>query len=255
MEKFSKVDVRRITCATHGEYESHGVKLGSRVLNWSACRVCAAAKKIVDDAKDSQLEAQQRQHQLEVRMQMTGIPLRYRNKGFQAFLADTDAKEKALATAMEFAQNFDVHRKKGTTMVFSGLFGTGKTHLALAIAQRVMHSKTVLYLSALDAVRTLRDTWRRDSHRTETQVLHELSKVDLLVLDEIGVQYGSEAEQVNLFDIIDKRYRDLMPTILLTNQNKDGIKEFLGDRSFDRLREGGIWVAFDGTSQRGNIQA
>ena len=65
------------------------------------------------------------------------------------------------------------------------------------------------------------------------------------------MQYGTEAEQVSLFDIIDKRYRDLMPTILLTNQGKAGLKTFLGDRSFDRLREGGIWVPFDWASQRG----
>lgn len=261
MAGFSRVscalsaDMRTASCAAHGEYDSHGVKLGSRVLNWSGCPACAVAKKIADDAKDAQLEAQQRQRRLEERMQMTGIPTRYRGKDFTAFIADTDAKENALATAMEFAQNFNVHSEKGTTMVFSGLVGTGKTHLALAIAKHVMHSNTVLYLSAIDAVRMLRDTWRRDSPRTETQVLRELATIDLLVLDEVGMQYGSEAEQVSLFDIIDKRYRDLMPTILLTNQNRTGMKGFLGDRSFDRLREGGIWVTFDWASLRSSAPA
>ena len=118
-----------------------------------------------------------------------------------------------------------------------------------------MACHTAPYTSAIDAVRMIRNTWRRDSERTETQVLDMLAGVDLLVLDEVGVQYGTEAEQVNLFDIIDKRYRALMPTILLTNQGKAGLKSFLGDRSFDRLREGGQWVVFDWESYRGRAAA
>jgi DNA replication protein DnaC len=113
----------------------------------------------------------------------------------------------------------------------------------------------MLYTSAIDAVRMIRNTWRRDSPRTETEVLDMLASVHLLVLDEVGVQYGTDAEQVSLFDIIDKRYRDMMPTILLTNQNKAGMKAFLGDRSFDRLREGGQWVTFDWESHRGKVAA
>ena len=159
-------------------------------------------------------------------------------------------KEHARATAMEFASNFKTHRRNGTFMVFSGKPGTGKSHLATAIAKEIMPGVTAFYTSAIDAVRMIRDTWRRDSVKTESQVLEELASIDLLILDEVGVQYGTEAEQVSLFDIIDKRYRDLMPTILLTNLNTKGMREFLGDRSYDRLRENGLWITFDWESQR-----
>jgi DNA replication protein DnaC len=101
----------------------------------------------------------------------------------------------------------------------------------------------------------VRNTWRKDSEKTETQVLQMLASIDLLVMDEIGVQYGTDAEQVTLFDIIDKRYRDMMPTILLTNLNAKLMREFLGDRSYDRLREGGLWVPFDWESHRGRRAA
>lgn len=92
----------------------------------------------------------------------------------------------------------------------------------------VMNTGTSLYLNALDLVRMVRDTWRRDSEMTESAVLQELSTVSLLVIDEIGVQYGTEGEQVILFDVLNRRYRDLMPTILLTNLGAKGMKEFLG---------------------------
>ena len=260
MDEFSKVGFtvkesqRQDTCADHGEFTSRGFSFG-RNVRWMGCPECAAIKKSADDLAAAVKEAEDAQRRLESRMNQSGIPLRYRTKDFASYVADTDGKEKARAVAMEFASNIKSHSEKGTVMVFSGQPGTGKSHLAIAIAQSVMHQRTVLYISAIDAVRMIRNTWRRDSEQTETQVLDMLTGIGLLVLDEVGVQYGTEAEQVTLFDIIDKRYRDLMPMILLTNQNKGGMKTFLGDRSFDRLREGGIWVTFDWSSQRSGVSA
>lgn len=246
---------RADNCETHGDFQSIAFKFGARVMHWSICPECSRIQKIEKDAAEEKKDADDRQRRLESRLNQSGIPLRYRAKDFASFIADTDEKENALSIAMEFAQNFDIHRAKGTVAVFSGLPGTGKSHLAIAIAQQIMSGHTALYTSAIDAVRMIRDTWDRKSAQTETQVLKILASIDLLILDEVGVQYGTEAEQVSLFDIIDKRYRDLMPTILLTNQNRVGLKQFLGDRSFDRLREDGIWVKFDWASHRGQAAA
>lgn len=51
------------------------------------------------------------------------------------------------------------------------------------------------------------------------------------------MQYGTDGEQTILFDVLDRRYRDLQPTILLSNQDVAGLKTFLGDRAMDRLKE------------------
>lgn len=248
-------DTRADACDIHGAFESKAIKFGNRVLHWTKCPTCCEIHSAKEAEKRAAEEAADRQRRLEARLDQAGIPLRYRSKDFASFVADTDAKERARSTAMAFSAEFDRHAKDGTFCVFSGLPGTGKSHLAIAILQEVMKSRTGMYTSAIDAVRMVRNTWRKDSERTETQVLQMLASIDLLVMDEIGVQYGTDAEQVTLFDIIDKRYRDMRPTILLTNLNAKGMKEFLGDRSYDRLREGGIWVPFDWESQRGKKAA
>lgn len=250
-----EIETRADNCATHGDFESRAIKFGAKVLHWTKCPECCRIAGEQADAEKAAADAADRQRRLEAKLDQAGIPLRYRPKDFASYSADTDGKERARSTAMEFAQNFDRHYKAGTFAVFSGLPGTGKSHLAIAILQEVMRKRTGLYTSAIDAVRMIRNTWRKDSEKTETQVLQMLASIDLLVMDEIGVQYGTDAEQVTLFDIIDKRYRDMMPTILLTNLNAKGMKEFLGDRSYDRLREGGIWVPFDWESQRGRKAA
>lgn len=242
------------SCDVHGMFTSRGFTL-AKTTRWLGCPQCSQDARDAAGANQAKKQVEEAQKRIESRLERCGIPLRYRAKDFDSFVADEAGKERALSTAMSFAHGFDQHRAKGTVLVFSGMPGTGKSHLAIAIAQVVMARRTAMYISALDAVRMIRDTWRRSSSKTETEVLTMLASVDLLVLDEVGVQYGTEAEQITLFDIIDKRYRDLMPTILLTNQGKAGLKAFLGERSFDRLREGGMWVAFDWASQRGAVPA
>jgi DNA replication protein DnaC len=240
-------------CDEHGDFTSHGYKIG-RNWHWMSCPECSKIKQARADAEMAARQAEEEQQRLEARLSKAGIPLRYRSRTFDTFEADTEGKEKALAVARDFAENFDEHYRNGSVVVFSGLPGTGKSHLAIAIAQAIMDTHTALYTSAIDAVRMVRDTWRKDSPRTEREMLDILASLGLLILDEVGVQYGTDAEQVTLFDIIDKRYRDMMPIILLTNLNKSGMKEFLGERSFDRLREGGQWVTFDWQSHRGNAR-
>jgi len=249
MDAFTETEARN--CETHGAYIAKGIKLLKRVV-WMNCPECTSAERESNAAEKKQRDAIERQRALEHRLNQAGIPLRFRGKDFAGYRTETDAKDKARSIAMEFAHNFSTHAKDGTTMVFSGKPGTGKSHLAIAIASAIMPERTAMYISAIDAVRMIRDTWRRNSEKSESQVLRALASVDLLILDEVGVQYGTESEQVSLFDIIDKRYRDQMPMILLTNLTASEMKDFLGDRSYDRLREGGKWVKFDWESQRGN---
>ncbi len=244
-------DSRKNNCESHGEYESKGFSLTGRHMHWSMCPTCRSELLAKEEAAKKIAEVEEAQRCVELNLRQAGIPIRFRGKSFDSYEVGTDGKERARAVAMEFAANFKNHYEEGTTLVLSGRPGTGKSHLAMAIAQQIMPSYTAFYTSAIDAVRMVRDTWRKGSDRSEIDVLDELSRVDLLILDEVGVQYGSDSEQITLFDIIDKRYRNMMPIILLTNQNKVGMKEFLGDRSFDRLREGGIWVTFDWDSNRG----
>ena len=78
------------------------------------------------------------------------------------------------------------------------------------------------------------------------------SKYELLVLDEIGVQFGSDAEKLIMFDIINERYEAMRPTILISNLALSGLSEFVGDRIVDRMKEnGGKLMVFDWESHRG----
>lgn len=182
-----------------------------------------------------------------------GVSPRYLGLAFDDFRADTDAKAAVLATARRVVDEWDSVLASGESFVFSGRLGTGKTHLAATIVQALIEKDVlrVRYVSALDMIRMVRETWRRDSDTSEIELLDRMAGYDLLVLDEVGVQYGTDAEKITTFDVINRRYQNVVPTIVVTNLNKSGLKEFVGERTFDRLRDPGTWVSFEWGSERG----
>lgn len=239
-------------CDQHGGYTSRKIEGFGLRPRWSGCPECRRIREIELEAERVAKEAADEAKRTDALLTKTGIPYRFRSRDLSSYLPKNDGQKAALALANEFVDNFKTHYDCGDSLIFSGMPGTGKSHLSVGIAQALAFKHwNVLYVNALDAIREVRGTWRRDSEKSEIDVLDYFGSVSLLVLDEIGMQYGTEGEQVILFDIINRRYEDQLPTIIATNQGKDGLKNYLGDRTFDRLREGGKWVAFDWESHRG----
>lgn len=244
-------ETRTGTCPEHGDYASNGFGLGAgKTMHWSRCPKCAQEAQAAEKREQMARESSERQKRLEQGLDQAGIPLRFRERSFANYRADNAGQKRALAIAEEYAGNFATHRRSGAGLIFSGRKGNGKTHLANAIAQAIMSRYTVMYLNASDMIRMVRDTWKPGAGKTESQVHALLGSVDLLIIDEVGVQYGTDAERNTIFDIIDRRYRELAPTIIISNEDKKELEATLGERSFDRLREGGRWVPFDWASAR-----
>lgn len=238
------------TCDLHGDYVSDGVRyFGTREI-WTRCPACEDARLAAERRAEAQKQADRAREQMEYLIGEAAIPARFIGRTLENFNCTTNAQRAALQIAREFAEDFEANAKRGMSLIFSGLPGTGKSHLATAILQALMPQHCGLYTTCMNVIRSVRGTWRKDSERSETQVLNAYADVPLLVLDEIGVQYGTDGEQTILFDVLDRRYRDMKPSIFLTNQDKKGFKEFIGERTFDRLTETARWVPFDWASYR-----
>ncbi|UUM20949.1 ATP-binding protein [Mycoavidus sp. SF9855] len=208
-------------------------------------------------AREAKLQAWQR------KMGDAGIPERFQNRSLKNFIAETPSQKYALTFSLAYADGFEEVLKKGRSAVFIGKPGTGKTHLSTSIGLRIMrrYNRTVLFTSVLRAVRRIKETWRKDSKETESEATEALVFPDLLILDEVGQQFGTYAEKLILFDVLNGRYEKRKPTLLLANIPLDdykekglikpGLKSFLGDRIMDRLSEdGGEFVVFDWESKR-----
>lgn len=190
------------------------------------------------------------------RIGMAGIPDRFCDRTLESYVAATPCQRKALAFAEEYAHRFNQTSETGRSALFIGKPGTGKTHMAIGIAQTAMKrwNASVLFTTTLRAIRRVKDTWHRDSVETESQAIAALVFPDLLILDEIGIQFGSNTEKLILFDVLNSRYEKRAPTLLLSNLTLSEVRGYLGERVFDRMREdGGEVVVFDWASHRGSV--
>lgn len=251
-EAITQLGVRTMTCEHHGEYQSKGTLFGRhrKLEKWTGCPGCSRA--IEESAKQAEraIEAEARKAALEAMLKRTALPERFIGRTFDNYVAETPEQRKAVEIVRAYAENFERHGRHGTTLILSGNPGTGKSHLAGAVIQAIMPRRVGLYVTTMGLIRMVRETWRKDAERSEGQVLDELAAVDLLVVDEVGVQYGTDAEKTLLFEILDRRYTDCKPSILLTNLGLDRFREFIGERLTDRLREVGKWVPFEWDSYR-----
>jgi DNA replication protein DnaC len=220
-------------------------------VNWTGCPKCAEEQSRRQSEEERAVAQERAKRMAEEAINAAAIPARFRNRTFESFVADTEQLAKALATVKAYADEFKRHLSAGTGLILTGPPGTGKSHLSAAVLLQLAPDHLCLYTTVSQLIRAVRDTWRKDSETSEKQLIKRLgSDVDLLVIDEVGVQYGTDAERNLLFDILDRRYADMRPTILLSNLQGDALKEVLGERVYDRMRETQRMVTFTGESYR-----
>ena len=137
----------------------------------------------------------------------------------------------------------------GATLSLIGGRGTGKTRLAIEVCRR-LDAKGTRYLSAMDVFLRLQACYRKDANETELAVLQELSKVRLLIIDEVQERGNTEWEDRVLTHLIDKRYGAMLPTVLIANLKPAELRDRLGASIMDRMHEGGGMLEIAGDSHR-----
>jgi DNA replication protein DnaC len=222
-------------CARHGRYPISMVDEQDVIRYMSpVCPVCAA---------------EQASRRL---MESAAIPKRYIDCGFDNYVVDVPGQQTALNVCRDYADHFEEHARKGSCLILCGNPGTGKNHLASAIAQVVLaKGHSVLHVTAYDIIARIRQTWQRGANNmAELEVIREFAEAGLLIIDEVGKTFGSDGERVHLFEVVDHRYRDLKPTLILSNESIEGVEKYLGPAAFDRLCQNGGLLLFDWQSHR-----
>ena len=243
------------TCERHGDYQAPAPirrPLLGRIV--TVCPTCAAEEQATAAAAAEAHRAAQDCRHWADRLDAAKVPPRFRDRTLDAYTAAGEGQRAALAFARTYAGDWSTIRETGRSAMFCGLPGTGKTHLAAGIALAwISAGASVRWSTVQGLVREIKDAWRADADRSERQVVAGYVEADLLVLDELGVQFGSAFEKDLLFGLLNDRYEHRRPCLLLTNLPRDAALELLGDRVADRLREdGGRVLVFDWQSHRGS---
>ncbi len=137
----------------------------------------------------------------------------------------------SLEMALNQAQQF-AHRLDGWLLLMGG-YGCGKTHLAAAIANfAVEHGVPTLFLTVPDLLDQLRFAYEAEETTFEER-FEEIRNATLLVLDDFGTQNATPWAQEKLFQIVNYRYTNRLPTVITTNLSLDEIEPRIRSRLQD----------------------
>jgi DNA replication protein DnaC len=186
-----------------------------------------------------------------------------------ADLRDVAGQREGRRVAERYLATFAARRVDGTGLVFTGPVGTGKTAVLAALVNEVEAGDwTVAWCSAPELPRRLRDFDKAPAY------LAALRAADVLVIDEFGLERATEFTSVEIFDLIDHRYRAKAPLLLTTNlssaeladhytrcltQGRDRLPpheaELMVHRVLSRIRERCLPVRFTGPDLRQALKA
>lgn len=244
----SEIQEVTATCEKHGEYSAKRSYI-ELIDKWMTgrCPTCAADRQAAEDAAEQALQAERNTRS----RRAAGVPLRFDGKTLESFRVDSDKQQMALAACHRLVAAMQA-KTQAPNMVMIGKPGTGKSHLCCGMILALYQTHKVSRIDLPDLIREIRATWHRDSERSEESVLNFYGSRDLLIIEEVGTGAGTDDERARIFQVINRRYEAMLPTVVVSNLDMEALKKEIGDRVIDRLREGDrSLLVFDWPSMRG----
>jgi DNA replication protein DnaC len=139
--------------------------------------------------------------------------------------------EKLLGAAYSYAET-----PQGWLLLM-GSYGSGKTHLAAAIAHhRREKGEEVMFITVPDLMDYLRLTYSPNAPASFGQRFDAVKNVPLLVIDDLGTENATAWAREKLFQVLDYRYVTRLPTVITTAKELPQLDERIRTRLLDDRR-------------------
>lgn len=238
-------------CPKHGQVMTPYLEYPDHV-EWQMCPKCVEEL----EEEERKKAGLQKDSALREKWSLSNVKPKFFGKSFGDYKPETESQRNALALVKAIAEG-----SSKRSVILAGNNGLGKTMLAsLAVMQRGGY----IY-KMYEIIMRIKSSYKASAKEDEQDILNELSKAPLLVIDEVGKQFGSESERNWLSYVIDERYELDRPTILVSNlkpmrycsdeEKSQGayLERYLGRDSVSRLAETADIVFMEGRDWRRGI--
>ena len=259
-----------LLCEEHGEFTAEVLmtKDGKFVGRQPHCPKCAAEyyeehKEEIEarereefkrwQEEEKQRKEEQRQADFKDALRKSGIPYEYWGVDLDEITFNDKTNNETLRQARLFAENFADVRHEGVGLFFYGETGTGKTHLACAVLRALMPEVRGKYTMLWKLIHEVKCAGFGEDP------LQPYMQAPLLVIDEIGVQFGSKFEETSIYPLIDYRVTNRLPTIFISNvqpdtkqkaEGEETVRSIVGERVWDRIQFRSVFLPLHGASRR-----
>jgi DNA replication protein DnaC len=160
----------------------------------------------------------------------------FADKTFEAFQTDlpmlTPVQAQSIRAALSAAQAYAA--APDGWLLLEGTYGCGKTHLAAAVGNaRLQYEESVLFITTPDLLDHLRNTYGPQSDVGYDEMFDRMRNAPLLILDDLGVENPSAWAQEKLFQLLNHRYSNMLPTVITTNADLDMLDPRIRSRLLD----------------------
>ena len=165
------------------------------------------------------------------------IPPRFESATLDSFSASTEQQRCVLALVRSYVDKWESRKAVGAGLIFSGRPGTGKTHLGYAHSREIeaRYNQSVCITTASRMTRLIRAARRREGDVSEVEAFSFYSAFDYLLIDEVGIGMANDIDRAILFDVVNNRYADNLPTSIITNLTPQECPIAIGEQTYDRL--------------------
>ena len=151
----------------------------------------------------------------------------------------TNEERQALAGTHAYVQRWAERDRPDGWLLLLGPCGVGKTHLAVAAAvERQSRGDDVYFATIADLLDQLRGTFSDDSPIAHADLMQRIRTSQLLVLDDMGAERHTPFAEDKLFQIVNHRYEERLPTIVTTSvfpADLDDMRPRIASRLLDRM--------------------
>lgn len=198
---------------------------------------------------------------LDRKLQFANIPEVFKDLTINSFDTNLYLKEenrvKAIAVkkmAADYIRKFETFQEKGKGLYFySKVKGSGKTRMAISVGNALMKVERlgVKYTTTIDLLDEIKKTFDKDSEITESKLIGSIKKVDILILDDVGVENPTPWVKTIFYSILDGRMDNKKITIFTSNLSLDQLQH--DDRLKSRIEKMAIPIHFPEESVRSKL--